>query len=138
MAASHDPEIFLRKPFWLTVYPVRLGKASDTIDALIGVRRTKSVEPAVKRNGVVIKKDYYRPMCLIESCVSCTGKSLVVTIREDREIADILAASSQKRIIMVDNYYQFIVAVNLIQRYVDCAPQCHPAVPCIRADDHRY
>jgi hypothetical protein len=53
-------------------------------------------------------------MCLVERCVSRTGKSSVVTIREDREIAEVLAASSQKRVIMVDNYYQLIVAVNLI------------------------
>jgi hypothetical protein len=113
MAASHDPEIFFRKPFWLTAKPVRFGKAPDTIDALICVWRAKSVEPTVKWSSVVIKKYYYRPMCLVERCVSRTGKSPVVTIREDRGIAEVLAASGQKRVIMVDNYYQFIVAVNL-------------------------
>jgi len=59
MAAPHNPEKFFREPFWLTAKPVGFGEAADTIDALIGVRRAKSVEPAVKRNSVIIQKNYY-------------------------------------------------------------------------------
>ena len=59
MAASHNPEKFFWKPPRLTTHPVWLGKSPYAVDPLVRIRRTKCIKPAVKRDGIIIEKNYY-------------------------------------------------------------------------------
>ena len=58
MAASHHPKEFFWKPFRLTAEPVRFSKTANAIDLLVDIRRTKRIEPTIKRNGIIVKKNY--------------------------------------------------------------------------------
>jgi hypothetical protein len=87
MAAAYNPKKFFREPSRLCAAPSRLRKAANAVNAFISIGRTKRVEPAVKRDSVVIEKSYYCSLRRIETCIARSGEPAAMAIRKDCEVA---------------------------------------------------
>src|SRR5512132_1126728 len=138
MAASNNPEKFFWKPAGLASEPARYRQAANAVDAPVGVRSPKRIQPAVGRNRRSVYQGNRRAVWLLESSISCTGESATMAIWDDNATIEIVATAREKRVVMVNNYQQFVIKTHLLCCHADCAFQCRPAIIAMCAHYYRH
>jgi hypothetical protein len=113
-------------------------ETADAVDVLVGIGRTKCVQPAIKRYGIIVKKGYDGALCLRYSRIPCSRQPSATAVSHNDAAIQGFATSCQEWAVVINDYYQLVIKSHLFSGHVDCVPEYRPAVSRIRTDYYCY